>query len=80
MPELKELASLSAIDYRSFDGYLFPGGYEQLWDLGRGRWGPRWSEAGFAGDAPSAVGTRYEPKAEADVSMSSTCRRRAELQ
>ena len=23
MPELKEMASLSAIDYRSFDGYLF---------------------------------------------------------
>jgi hypothetical protein len=33
MPELKEMVSLSAIDYRGFDGYFFPGGYEQLWDL-----------------------------------------------
>ena len=29
MPGLKEMASLSTLDSR----YLFPGGYEQLWDL-----------------------------------------------
>ena len=135
MPELKEMASLS---YRSFDGCLFPGGYEQLWDLasdssslkmieeslsagrpvamvchapailrdakganrlrfalpdkatadrprtlhrvaGDGRAGPRRGSP-VTRRVQSVRVTRYEPKAEGVVSMSNTCRRRAELQ
>ena len=36
---------------------------ESLAAQGGGRW-PRWPEAGFAGDAPSAVGTRYTLRAQ----------------